>query len=193
MTIRTKILGTATIAALFAAPMAPAFAQGADATATGQTQLQAETGTDSAAPMDTKAEAKTQAGTGVQTQAQNGATAGAQPKAGAEADAQAVAETEFTDEELQSFVAAVNAVGEIRANYMLKMKQAPNEEAATELQTEAMAEMKAAVEATEGMDVDTYNEIGRAMQTDASINDRIAALFKAQADAPAADTTQGNG
>lgn len=149
MTFRKTLIGSATIAALLAAPLAPAFAQTAEAPAAGQPQLQED---------------------------------------------MQQAQTEFTDTQLESFVTAAMAVTEIRQDYMAKMQSAESEDAATQLQTEALAEMQAAVEDTENMDLDTYNQIGQAMQSDPEVGERVAALIKAQQPDGATDSeTQGEG
>lgn len=131
MTIRKTLVSSATIAALFAAPLAPAFAQEADATPpAGAPQM-------------------------IEDQAAN---------------------TEFTDEELVGFVTAAKAVADIRQEYMPQLQQAENEDAAMELQRQAMEDMQSAVDETEDMTLTLYNEIGQAMQTDKSVSDRIAKL-----------------
>lgn len=131
MTIRKTLVSSATIAALFAAPLAPAFAQEADVTPpAGAPQM-------------------------IEDQAAN---------------------TEFTDEELVGFVTAAKAVADIRQEYMPQLQQAENEDAAMELQRQAMEDMQSAVDETEDMTLTLYNEIGQAMQTDKSVSDRIAKL-----------------
>lgn len=131
MTIRKTLVSSATIAALFAAPLAPAFAQEADVTPpAGAPQM-------------------------IEDQAAN---------------------TEFTDEELVGFVTAAKAVADIRQEYMPQLQQAENEDAAMELQRQAMEDMQSAVDETEDMNLTLYNEIGQAMQTDKSVSDRIAKL-----------------
>ena len=100
-----------------------------------------------------------------------------------------VAETaSFTDEQLESFVTAAMAIVEIRQQYTAQIQAAEGEEAITDLQREAMTEMQAAITETENLDVETYNEIGEAVQTDKQVGERVAALVKEVRAADAQDT-----
>ncbi|AUC52020.1 hypothetical protein CDO87_01900 [Sagittula sp. P11] len=100
-----------------------------------------------------------------------------------------VAETaSFTDEQLESFVTAAMAIVEIRQQYTAQIQAAEGEEAITDLQREAMTEMQAAITETENLDVETYNEIGEAVQTDKQVGERVAALVKEFRAADAQDT-----
>lgn len=148
MTFRKTLIGGATIAALFAAPLAPAFAQQTgDSAPAGAPMLQED-----------------------QTKAKEAAS--------------------FTDDQLQGFVEASNAVSDIRLDYMPKLQAATDEAEATELQMQAMTEMQEAVDGTENMDVDLYNQIGRAMQSNPEVEERIAALVQSMESAPADTTSQ---
>ncbi|GAA4224371.1 DUF4168 domain-containing protein [Sagittula sp. NFXS13] len=95
----------------------------------------------------------------------------------------------FTDAQLQGFVDAAMAISEIRQDYLPQLQQASDEDAATELQMQAMEEMQTAVEDTENMNLDLYNQIGAAMQADPEVGERVAALVKEAEEA----NTQGEG
>ncbi|WP_425073048.1 DUF4168 domain-containing protein [Sagittula sp. S175] len=151
MTIRTKIIGTATLAALFAAPLAPAFAQTSDQTS------------------------------------EQSAPAPGQPMLQEDMPSQS-----FTDAQLESFVTAVDAVTEIRAEALLELQIAEPADAET-VQAEAVTRMKTAVDETPGMDLATYNAIGAALHTDAELNDRVAALVKTRQSDTNDTTPQGDG
>lgn len=160
MTIRKTILGTATLAALAAAPLAPAFAQSAaDATATVDTP---------AASVDAQTKAQTQA----QTQA---------PTAGAGVAAETGTETEvaeFSDAELQGFVEAASEIAKIRQDFAAQIQAANDGEQVKALQEEALTEMRAAIDSVEGLDVAQYNAIGAASQSDAEVNQRLTAMMQ---------------
>lgn len=131
MTIRKTILGTATIAALAAAPLAPALAQTAPA-----------------------------------------------PDAPAEAPAATPEAATFTDAELQSFVEAASEIAEIREEFAAQIQGATDGEEVKSLQEQALNEMRSAIDATDGIDVEQYNAIGAASQSDAEVNERLTAMMQ---------------
>ncbi|MEN9062227.1 DUF4168 domain-containing protein [Ponticoccus litoralis] len=135
MTIRKTLLGTATLAALAAAPLAPVLAQTAPA-------------------QDAPAAAPAQA-----------------PAATPEA-------VDFSDAELQSFVEAASEIAEIRQEFAAQIQGAQDGETVKELQEQALTEMRAAIDATDGIDVEQYNAIGAASQSDSEVNERLTAMMQ---------------
>lgn len=131
MTIRKTLLGTATLAALAAAPLAPVMAQTAPA-------------------QDAPAEA---------------------PAATSET-------ANFSDAELQSFVEAASDIAEIRQEFAAEIQGAQDGDQVKQLQEQALSEMRAAIDATDGIDVEQYNAIGAASQSDAEVNDRLTAMMQ---------------
>ncbi len=89
------------------------------------------------------------------------------PAAGAEA-----APVNFSESDLQNFVAVQPALEEIRIEYTEKLQNATDADVAAELQLEASELMVDAVQ-QQGIDVDTYNQISLAMQSDPSLRARI--------------------
>ena len=103
----------------------------------------------------------------------------------AEAPAQAAPETMpetpsagFSEDELTSFVNAAMEVQAVQQDYMAQIEAAPEDAERQALVQEAQEEMASAVEETEGMDVQTYNEIGQAAQTNPELNERILAMLQ---------------
>ncbi len=105
--------------------------------------------------------------------------------AATEAPAQAAPETRpetpstgFSEDELTSFVDAAMEVQAVQQDYMAQIEAAPEDAERQALVQEAQQEMANAVEETEGMDVQTYNEIGQAAQTNPELNERILAMLQ---------------
>ncbi|EBA09953.1 DUF4168 domain-containing protein [Sagittula stellata] len=103
-------------------------------------------------------------------------------------EAPATQTASFTDAQLESFVTAAMAIVEIRQDYTAQIQAAEGEDAITDLQREAMTEMQAAITETDNLDVETYNEIGEALQTDKQVGERVAALMEEIRAADAQDT-----
>ncbi|MCR8546801.1 DUF4168 domain-containing protein [Salipiger sp. P9] len=129
MTLHANLLKSTVIAALIAAPLAPAFAQSMA------------------------------------------------PEAPAEA-APATPETGFTEAQLTSFVDAAMQVQALQEDYEARIDAAQAPEGKQALAEQAQAEMVAAVDETEGMDVETYNEISAAAQADPELNERLLAMVQ---------------
>lgn len=109
-------------------------------------------------------------------------TPGAEP---AETTTEAPAvEAGFTDAQLESFVTATLAMQDVRSSYVPQFEAAEDDAARQQLAEEANAEMVAAVEAADGIDVPTYNEIGRAAQSDEALNARLVAMVKDRVETP---------
>ncbi|MBR9892985.1 DUF4168 domain-containing protein [bacterium] len=86
--------------------------------------------------------------------------------------------TGFSEDELTSFVDAAMEVQAVQQDYMAQIEAAPEDAERQALVQEAQQEMANAVEETEGMDVQTYNEIGQAAQTNPELNERILAMLE---------------
>lgn len=80
-------------------------------------------------------------------------------------------ETDFSDEEIESFTTARADVQKLQQEYASKIQQADQEEAA-ELKQEAQQEMTSAVEDA-GLDVQEFNNIARAAQNDQELAEKI--------------------
>ncbi len=81
-------------------------------------------------------------------------------------------EMNFSDTELQKFVAVQPALENIREDYTGRLDAAADQEEANQLQQEAGQLMVDAV-MDEGLDVDTYNNIAMALQADPELRDRV--------------------
>lgn len=97
------------------------------------------------------------------------ATAHAQqdPAAAPEQPQAAAPATDFSDEELQQFADASQDIVVISEEYTERLHATEDEAAQQEVQMEANDKMVEAVEET-GLDVDTFNAIGQAVQQDPS-------------------------
>ncbi|MFP4275243.1 MAG: DUF4168 domain-containing protein [Paracoccaceae bacterium] len=87
-------------------------------------------------------------------------------------------ETDFSEEELESFVDAAMQVAALRQTYQARMQSAEDEGEREDLAEQATEEMRAAVDATDGIDVDTYNAIGQAAQGDEDLSEQINAIAR---------------
>lgn len=86
----------------------------------------------------------------------------------------------YDDATLERFVTAAMAVSTVRADYTEQLQAAASEEDAQALVEDANAAMLAAVDAVDGMDVDTYVAIGEAAQQDEQLAARITELVEAR-------------
>ncbi|MGR3320367.1 MAG: DUF4168 domain-containing protein [Pseudooceanicola sp.] len=91
------------------------------------------------------------------------------------------AQATFTDAELESFVAATMQLQQVRSEYLPQIQAAESEADKQALAREAQTEMAARVEAADGIDVETYNRIGQAAQSDEDLNARIVAMLQESA------------
>lgn len=110
----------------------------------------------------------------------------ATPEAPAEppaAEAPAAPSVEFSEEQLTAFVDAAAQVQAVQQDYMAQIDAVEEPEGKQELVEKAQVEMADAVNETEGMDVNTYNEIGQAAQADPELNQRIIAMLQERAPA----------
>lgn len=108
----------------------------------------------------------------------------AAPEAPAEApaaEAPAAPSADFSAEQLTAFVDAATQVQEVQQDYMAQIEAEAEPEGKQKLVEEAQSEMADAVNGTDGMDVNTYNQIGQAAQADPELNQRILAMLQERA------------
>ena len=99
----------------------------------------------------------------------------------ASAPAWAQTQSEFSDEQLQSFVVAAVAVDELIRQWNPRIQGAENAEQAALLREQANAELVETITRTEGMTVEQYQEIGQAAQSDPELAARINEIYQKQA------------
>ncbi|SLN52426.1 hypothetical protein ROJ8625_02643 [Roseivivax jejudonensis] len=98
-----------------------------------------------------------------------------QPQTEMEQSQDAAPETPvFEDAQIDAFASAVIEVTEIRDQYATELQGVEDETAQQELIDEANAEMRSAIEATDGLTMDDYMAINRAASMDEDLNQRIA-------------------
>ncbi len=85
-------------------------------------------------------------------------------------------QVEFAENDLQTFAAVQDDLDTIRTDYSARLEAATDQEQAAQLQQEASMMMIQAVEAA-GMDVETYNNIALALQSDPALRDRVAEMI----------------
>ena len=86
--------------------------------------------------------------------------------------------TRYDNATLERFVTAAMGVSDVRADYGARLQSATSEEDAEALVDDANKAMLTAVDAVEGMDVDTYVAIGEAAQQDAQLAARISEIVE---------------
>lgn len=128
MSVRTTLTGTATIASLALAPLAPALAQ---------TSEQADPEQMQPAP-----------------------------------------DMQFDEADLESFADAAMKVMALRQTFDVRLQAAEDEGEQQALVQQAQQEMTAAIEETDGMDVETYTAIGDAAQSNQALSQRVIALIE---------------
>jgi Sec-independent protein translocase protein TatA len=86
---------------------------------------------------------------------------------------QAQAQDSYSDEKLKSFAeAAVKLIG-IRSEFRNQMGEASNDQERQQLQQQTNQRMAQAVEGTDGISIDEYNEIAQASRTNQQLAQRI--------------------
>ena len=85
-------------------------------------------------------------------------------------------QVEFAETDLHTFAAVQGDLDTVRAEYSARLEAASDQEQAAQLQQEASMMMIQAVEAA-GMEVETYNEIALALQSDPELRDRVAEML----------------
>ncbi|MBH8579010.1 DUF4168 domain-containing protein [Halomonas pacifica] len=106
------------------------------------------------------------AATGAMAQ-EDPATQAAQP--------QAQAAQNFSDDQLQQFADASQEIAAISQEYTQRLQDAEDEAAQQEIRLEANERMVEEVEAT-GLEVNTFNAIGQAIQQDPELLERVQAM-----------------
>ncbi|ATJ81796.1 DUF4168 domain-containing protein [Halomonas beimenensis] len=101
--------------------------------------------------------------------AQESAEGAAEP---AQAEAQA---QNFSDDQLQKFADASKEIAVISQDYTQRLQEAEGEQAQQQVRQEANDKMVEAVEAS-GLEVDTFNAIGEAIQQDPELMQRVQAM-----------------
>ncbi|MDP2215616.1 DUF4168 domain-containing protein [Phenylobacterium sp.] len=104
--------------------------------------------------------------------------------AAAPAEPAAEAATAISDDQVNSFALAMNAVSTLNQEYAAKIQAAPDDAARTQIQQEAATEMTAAVEKA-GISPTEYNQIAQAAQADEDLRARIGAAMQANGISPA--------
>ncbi|WP_173932183.1 DUF4168 domain-containing protein [Chelativorans sp. Marseille-P2723] len=79
----------------------------------------------------------------------------------------------ITDEKLQSFAAAFVEVEAIKQQYTQRLQSAASETAQQEIQNEAGQKMLEAVEATDGISLEEYNQIITSAQSDPAFAQKL--------------------
>ncbi len=84
---------------------------------------------------------------------------------------------ELTDAKLQSFATAVLAVNDVVQKWQPQIQQAGDEQQKQAMAVQANGEMQTAVEQTQGITVDEYQNIIQLAQNDQGLRDRIDGLL----------------
>lgn len=124
------------------------------------------TGTPEAAATEGAATAKTETTTPGTTSGAASATTGTETAG------------DFSDQELETFVDAAFKVTEVKRDFSPRLEAAEDDAAREALVAEAREAMMQAVKDTDGIDLETYNAIGQAAQSDEALNQRITALVR---------------
>ena len=96
----------------------------------------------------------------------------------ASGSAWAQAETEFSDQQLESFVVAALAVDQVIREWNPRIQAAENEEQAAQLREQANAALLETITETDGMSIEQYQEIGQAAQADPELAARINEIYQ---------------
>lgn len=86
------------------------------------------------------------------------------------------ASMEFSETDLHTFASVQGDLDTIRTDYSAQLEAANDQEQAAQLQQEASQLMIEAVEAA-GIEVETYNNIALALQSDPKLRDKVAAML----------------
>jgi Domain of unknown function (DUF4168) len=84
---------------------------------------------------------------------------------------------EFDRGQIESFASAAREVHQIRSKWQSRLQEPGNADKVQELQSQASAEMRSAVE-QKGLTVETYNAIATAARQDPALAERIAKLME---------------
>jgi len=84
---------------------------------------------------------------------------------------------EFDRKQIESFASAARQVHQIRSKWLPRLQEPSNADKVQELQAQANAEMRSAVE-EKGLSVESYNAIATAAQQNPELAERIAKLME---------------
>lgn len=98
------------------------------------------------------------------------------PQQGAPAAQSAPQSTNFSDAELEKFAEVQPTIETIRADYSQRLLDVNDPEKAASLQTEAVEEMVETVTEA-GLEVETYNSIAVALQSDPRLRTRVESMM----------------
>lgn len=96
--------------------------------------------------------------------------------------ASANAQAEFGQAKLESFVTAAIAVNDLIEQWGPRIEQAENEQEAAQLREQANDEMVSAINQTEGISVQEYQNIVQAARNDPELSGQLQQMFEEQAD-----------
>lgn len=91
----------------------------------------------------------------------------------------ALAETEFSNQQLDAFASAVVEVNPLIEQWNKKIQSAKSEEKAKQMSQQARGEVVSTIESN-GLEVDTYNKIVQAAQNDPALRKEIQGRIKQQ-------------
>ena len=95
--------------------------------------------------------------------------------------AAAQAQDAFNDRKLNAFVVAVVKVDRLIDAWAPKIRSAEDEEQAKAMNEQANAELRQAIEQTDGITVEEYKAISEAMRSDSELMSRVEAIYEKQA------------
>lgn len=90
------------------------------------------------------------------------------------------AQSDVPDAKLESFVVAAISVQDLIEQWSPRIQGAQSEEEAASMREQANVELAEAIEQTEGMTVEEYQQIGEQAQQDPELNARIQEIYEAQ-------------
>ncbi|MBN8245442.1 DUF4168 domain-containing protein [Nitratireductor aquimarinus] len=79
----------------------------------------------------------------------------------------------FDDQKLQAFTVAFLAVSDVKEQYTKRFQGASSDNDKQQVQAEATQQMEQAVEKTDGISVDEYNQIIQSAQTDEALAQKL--------------------
>lgn len=79
----------------------------------------------------------------------------------------------FDENKLQAFTVAFLAVSDVKQQYTERFRQAPGETEKQQVQNEATKKMEQAVDQTDGISVEEYNEIIQTAQTNEALAQKL--------------------
>ncbi|MFC3284729.1 DUF4168 domain-containing protein [Litchfieldella rifensis] len=103
----------------------------------------------------------------------------AQDPAAAPEQSQAAPAQDFSDQQLQQFADASQEIAMISQEYTKRLQEAEDETAQQEVRMEANEKMVKVVEDS-GLDVETFNSIGQAIQQDPELMQRVQQMAQGQ-------------